>query len=163
MTRGRREDFAEFYAGAWPRVLRILVAVADEVEDAEDALQEAFARTYSRWARVRAYDDPEAFTRLVAMNLLRDGGRRRRTAREGREVLTAGAAEAPPGETRVLVVAALRSLPPPQREVLALHYLLDMSVDAVAAELSRPVGTVKAQLARGRTRVASILNEGATR
>jgi RNA polymerase sigma-70 factor (ECF subfamily) len=43
------------------------------------------------------------------------------------------------------------------RRVLVLHHLIGLSVDEVAAELGLPVGTVKAQLVRGRAALAKLL------
>ena len=63
--------------------------------------------------------------------------------------------------TTVLVVQAVRSLSTEQRQAVALHYLLDMPVEQVAAELGRPVNTVKTHLARGRARQAEALREEA--
>jgi RNA polymerase sigma-70 factor (ECF subfamily) len=155
------EGFADFYAGSRARLLRVLVAMAGDVGEAEDALQEAFVRTAARWRVVRRYDDPEAFTRKVAQNLLRDSHRRRR--RRDRAYRRVGPSATVTGgdPTAVLVVSALRSLPAAQREAIALHYLLDMPVAAVARELGRPENTVKSDLSRGRAALAAALREEA--
>ena len=58
---------------------------------------------------------------------------------------------------RVLVVDALKTLSPNHREVLALHYLLDMSIEAIAEDLGAPVGTVKARLHHGRKAMLAAL------
>jgi len=52
---------------------------------------------------------------------------------------------------------ALRRVPPAQRRVLVLHYLMDLSITDVAAETGVTVGTVKSQLARGRATLAAAL------
>src|SRR5262249_42736258 len=49
----------------------------------------------------------------------------------------------------------------PTREAIVLHHLADMSVYEVAEALGVPVGTVKARLSRGRTMLATLLNERA--
>jgi DNA-directed RNA polymerase specialized sigma24 family protein len=41
--------------------------------------------------------------------------------------------------------------------VLVLHYVAELAVERVAAELRLPVGTVKSRLARGRAALASEL------
>jgi RNA polymerase sigma-70 factor, ECF subfamily len=41
--------------------------------------------------------------------------------------------------------------------VLVLHYVADLAVEQVAAELRLPVGTVKSRLARGRAALAGHL------
>ena len=38
----------------------------------------------------------------------------------------------------------------PEREVVVLHYLADMPVEAIARDCGLPVGTVKTRLAAGR-------------
>jgi RNA polymerase sigma-70 factor (ECF subfamily) len=158
---GASVGFADFYAASRPRLLRVLVTAAADLTDAEDALQEAMVRAADRWDRVRRYDDPEAFVRRVALNLLSDG-RKRRRRRDAAYRRIDQSAEAPAVDaTTVLVVQAVRALSPEQRQAVALHYLLDMPVEQVAAELGRSINTVKTQLARGRARLAEALREEA--
>ena len=45
-------------------------------------------------------------------------------------------------------------LPPRQAQVVALHYLFDLSVDDVAATLEVSPGTVKVHLSRARASLA---------
>jgi RNA polymerase sigma-70 factor (ECF subfamily) len=52
--------------------------VTGSLEDAEDAVQEAFARASTRWATLREYEMPEAWVRRVALNLATSGLRRTR-------------------------------------------------------------------------------------
>ncbi|MDF2738941.1 MAG: SigE family polymerase sigma factor [Actinomycetia bacterium] len=56
------------------------------------------------------------------------------------------------------LVEALRRLPARYREVLVLHHCLDRSVDNVAACLGIPAATVKTRLARGRAKLAVLLD-----
>jgi RNA polymerase sigma-70 factor (ECF subfamily) len=46
-----------------------------------------------------------------------------------------------------------------QRKVVVLHHLADMGTAEIAAELGIPEGTVKSRLARGRARLAELLEE----
>jgi RNA polymerase sigma-70 factor (ECF subfamily) len=66
---------------------------------------------------------------------------------------------AEPSPDTALIVAALRQLPETQRRALALHYLCDLSVEAVAAETGTSTGTVKSRLSRGRTALAAVITE----
>ena len=59
---------------------------------------------------------------------------------------------------RDLVVRAAGRLSPPQREVLACRFLLDMSVGETAAALGMPEGTVKSHCARALARMREILD-----
>ena len=54
------DDFEAFYLASYPRLVGQLTALTGSLEDAEDAVQEAFARASTRWGRLRAYDSPEA-------------------------------------------------------------------------------------------------------
>ena len=57
------------------------------------------------------------------------------------------------------LVDALRRLPAGQRNALALHYVLGLSLADIAGETNAPIGTVKARLARGRAALAALLRE----
>ena len=60
-------------------------------------------------------------------------------------------------DSRLLLLAALRRLPFDQREVLALHYLADVTLADIAQRVGAPLGTVKARLSRGRGALARLL------
>jgi len=47
-----------------------LTTVGGNRADAQEILQEKFVRLVERWHRVRAYDDPEAWVRAVALRML---------------------------------------------------------------------------------------------
>jgi len=57
----------------------------------------------------------------------------------------------------VALVTGLRTLPERQRTVLVLHYLGDLPVDQIAAELGCPPGSIKSWLSRGRAALAAAL------
>ena len=153
-------DFDTFYVVAVRRVVLYLYASCGDRSEAQDVAQEAFARAWQHWPRIARYDDPEAWVRRVAWRLMLDRwrGLRRRLAARARmgppDEVTGS-----PSPDRVAVVAALQQLPPPQRQVIALHYLLDMPVRDIAASVGVPEGTVKARLSKGRSALARLLDE----
>lgn len=64
------------------------------------------------------------------------------------------------------VLDPLGRLPMADRQAVVLHHLLGLTTAEVAVELSRPEGTVKTQLVRGRQRLVLALrvdSEGAAR
>ena len=153
-------DFDEFYATNFGRLVVQMYAITGNLADAEDAVQEAFARASVRWGRVGGYDSPEGWVRRVALNLAFTGLRR---ARRLLEVLSR--APAPPPvpplpPDRLALVAALKALPLGFRQVLVLHYLADLPVEQVAGELGIAVGTAKSRLARAREALARQLVDG---
>jgi RNA polymerase sigma-70 factor (ECF subfamily) len=155
----RSESFEEFYIGAVGRLIGQLFPVTGDLHEAEEVVQEAFTRAAARWSRLRDYDVPEAWVRRVAMNLAADRGRNLR-----RQTKAIGKLHPPPEALQASVEAlalaeALRTLPIRQRQVLVLHYLVDLPVDEVARTLSMPQGTVKSLLARGRHALAAKLGE----
>jgi RNA polymerase sigma-70 factor, ECF subfamily len=154
------DDFEDFYQASYPRLVGQLTVLTGSLEDAEDAVQEAFARASTRWARLRGYEAPEAWVRRVALNLATSGLRRtrRQLAALARMRTATGA---PPGATdRLVIEAGLRRLPLRQRQVLVLYYGADLPVEEVARQLRVPTGTVKSRLARARAALGAYLEEG---
>jgi hypothetical protein len=62
-------------------------------------------------------------------------------------------------DDRLMLLAAMRGLPAEQRETLALHYLADLPIEAIADRMDVPLGTVKARLSRGRNALAAVLTQ----
>ena len=148
-------EFEDFYAAVFDQLVGQLFLVTGNLQDAEDAVQEALTRAAVRWPRLRRYRVPEAWVRRVAMNLASDGFRRFRRRLAVAVRLRADLAEVPG------LMDALRALPVAQRKVVVLHHLLDLPVEQVAAELGVPAGTVKSRLARARGALAARLDPGA--
>lgn len=151
------EGFDAFYTATNRRVLHQMYAMTGNLADAQDVLQEAYARAWQRWSRVSTYDDPAAWVRTVAWRL---AASRWRKARNGvTAMLRHGVPEDSPGPgvDNVALVAALRQLPEAQRRAIVLHHLGGLSVAEVAHETGSPEGTVKARLARGRAALAALL------
>ncbi|MGL5866866.1 MAG: sigma-70 family RNA polymerase sigma factor [Dermatophilaceae bacterium] len=148
----RASEFAEFYEQSRDRCLRAAVAHGMQPDRAEDAVAEAYAKAWASWGKVRRCKAPAAWVVRTAINADISRWRRRR-----REVLAD-----PPDtvglwrdEDGVDLVTAIRSLPVRQREVIVLHYLLDLDVASTARYLGLATGTVKAYLhaARNELRV----------
>ena len=71
------DDFDAFFLSTYDSLTRSLTAAFGDRELASEAVQEAFVRANTRWRRVRRLDNPAAWVRRVAINLLRDQHRRR--------------------------------------------------------------------------------------
>jgi RNA polymerase sigma-70 factor (ECF subfamily) len=152
-------EFEELYTSTFGRLVGQLFLVTGDLHEAEEVVQEAFTRAAGRWHRLRDYDVPELWVRRVAINLATDGRRRRRRLAVLAQLDAEAAAVVPPISVDGLAVAAaLATLPRRQRQVVVLHYLLDLPVGEVARQLSMPVGTVKSRLARARSALAEQLD-----
>jgi RNA polymerase sigma-70 factor, ECF subfamily len=163
----KSEAFDELYAVTRERLTDQLTALAGDRSEAQDLVQEAFVRAWIRWDTVSAYDDPEGWIRRVAYNL---GVSRWRKARRllllpspagvlpsAAGLVSDGSSIGGPGES-IGVIAALQTLPVPERRAVVLHHVAGLSVEEVAAEVGSPVGTVKSWLARGRSRLQAELD-----
>jgi RNA polymerase sigma-70 factor (sigma-E family) len=152
------DGFAAFYAGSYRRLLGQLFAVTGDLAEAENVLQEAYARAFARWSRVGDYDLPEAWVRRVAINLAAMAERSLR--RRARALLRLGPPPVVPelGPEAVDLRDALRALPLGQRQAIVLHHLVGLPVEEVARELRVAPGTVKSRLARGRAAMAGSLH-----
>ena len=144
-----RQRLETFVRAEYPRVVAAVGYACGDRAAAEDAVQEVLARLLQRELEV---ENLRAWVAASAMNLVRSGARRR--GAEGRAVerllRRPTSAPAPPQEVGDTVLPLLRSLPLRQRQITALHYLLDMSVAEVATTLEVSEGTVKTQLHRAR-------------
>ena len=149
-------SFDDFYLREYRRVVELAYALSGNRVGAEDIAQEAFLRAHRDWHRVGRYQHPGAWVRRVAVNLATSVVRRRLI--EARALARVWAreepalVELPPSGADFWRV--VRSLPRRQAQVIALHYLEDLSVVEVARVLGCAEGTVKAQLHNGREALA---------
>lgn len=158
----------EVYEGSYRRLVTAMYAVSGDMGVAEDIVQEAFVRALARIRDFRHVDNPEAWLRRVALNIHHSRWRRmqklsslyRKEADSARRQQTATDIET----DHVVLIEALRQLPSAQREVIAMHHFLDLSVSEIAATLGVADGTVKSRMSRGRESLAAALGstEGAT-
>jgi RNA polymerase sigma-70 factor (ECF subfamily) len=66
-------EFDGFYAGTVRRVTSHLCMMTGDRAEAEDAVQEAYARAWQRWEKLSGYGDPEAWVRTVAYRITVSG------------------------------------------------------------------------------------------
>lgn len=151
----------DLYHVSYRRLVAQVYAFTTDLAEAQDAVQEAFARALARRHTLSDIDAPEAWLRTVAINIVRRRWRRKQilnTIMLRERPLTRMIQEAPEPD-RADLRDALATLPRPYREVIVLHYLADLPVDEVAAILEVPVGTVKSRLSRGRDALKGLLDD----
>jgi len=140
---------------------RLAYVLLGDQARAEDVVQEAFLRTFAGWGRLRQPALAHIYLRKAVLNLCRSGLRRRSSETRGNTTVAAG--ERNQGDTgfennqavQLDVVAAVRRLPPRQRDTVVLRYFLDLGETEIAATLGVTVGTVKSQLAKARRNLAT--------
>lgn len=138
-----RSDFEEFYADWSDEVYRTLAVTLRDSELAREATDEAMVRAYSRWSKVRRFDNPSGWVYRVAYNWALDRLRRRDHPVAGFTELSVADPLPRPDLAR-----ALDSLPVDHRAVVVLRVVHDWSEENVAYALGIPVGTVKSRLSR---------------
>lgn len=158
---GEAEGLRELYSASYRRLVGQLAAMVGDVVEAEDLVQEAFARAAGQWSRLQRYDSPEAWLRTVAMNLARSRWRRSRRAAAALIRLRSSSDHTAPAPSadHVVLTAALRQLPAAQREALVLFHIADLSIEEISSELGVPTGTIKARLSRGRQALSRLVDD----
>lgn len=155
-------EFDDFYTSSIRRVTAQVYAMVGDWDEAQDCVQEAFARAWSHRASLDRERHPEAWVRTTAHRLAISRWRKVvRSRRSPDRAVSPSTTSAGPPSDHVDLVRALQQLPHEQRRALVLHYLVDLPVADVADETGAPVGTVKARLSRGRVALASLLADDA--
>ncbi len=155
VTREEIASYEDFYRSNFRNVTNLAFVLTGNYWVAEDTAQEAFVDAYRRWSFIVNYDSPPAWVRRVTCNKAASVVRRR--VREAAALLRLS------GRTRLVIQLdegdeefwrSVRRLPARQGQVVALHYLEDMSVDQIADVLDCSPGSVKTHLSRARAAVA---------
>lgn len=160
-------------------VVRACHRVLGDLAEAEDVAQEAFVIAYRSLATWRSDGPFGAWLARIAVRLaLRQAKQRRAVAwiRPSRDAepdahlraIPAGRASDPEGvalheERSQTLRRAVAGLGEPYREVVALRFFAERSLDEIAMITSRPIGTVKTQLHRGLLRLRDRVGEGGDR
>jgi RNA polymerase sigma-70 factor (sigma-E family) len=132
-----------------PRLMPLARLLARNGHDAADLVQETLIRVGLKWSSVRRDGNPHAYARTALVRIHINAWRRQR-----REVVTDTPPEGFVDDSASTVVdrdwiaAALRSLPPRQRAVVALRYLEDLSMNDIAEALGCAESTARSQLHR---------------
>jgi RNA polymerase sigma factor (sigma-70 family) len=142
-----RKDFAAFYGRSRDNCLRAVLAGTGDRALAEDLVAEAFARAWSSWSKVSRHPAPAAWVVRTALNVRISWWRRRRreVALDDHDRALLDADHIGVDES---VLAAVRSLPRRQREVVVMRIWLDLDTNSVAASLGISPSTVAVHLSR---------------
>jgi RNA polymerase sigma-70 factor (sigma-E family) len=141
------------YAAHYRSLVRLAALLLRETGTAEEVVQDSFVAMHSAWRRL---DDPQralAYLRQSVVNGSRSVLRRRGVAERNAPAPAPDAASAEHGAMLALehaeVLAALRTLPGRQREVLVLRYYVDLAEADIADALGISRGAVKSHASRG--------------
>jgi RNA polymerase sigma factor (sigma-70 family) len=142
-----RERGADFF--------RLALARTSDPELARDAVQEGFARAIRARASFSGSGSLEAWIGRCVLNAAHDA--RRQVAEQ--ELLDVDDTAWPSETADAWVRAAVRRLPPRQRDALFLRFYLDFDYPTIAQTLGVEVGTVSATLHAARKNLTEALEE----
>ena len=184
---GDRDAYRQLVERESASVVRTCHRILGDLHEAEDAAQEAFVTAYRSLASWRGEGPFAAWlTRIAVRIALRQAGRRQTVtwidptgasagaangerSSAGSALAAQAAAAAPRTDPALLTVRgeratelrnAVAGLPEPYREIVTLRFFGDLSLEEIASQTDRPIGTVKTQLRRGLLRLRSSVEPG---
>ncbi len=142
-------EFEVFFQAQYPALVRAFYVLTADRAEAEELAQEAMARAYERWDRLRKMESPTAYVYRVGVNLNRH--RLRHLAIRARRLRTTRQpdSEPPPG-VRAEIAEAIASLSKGQREAFLLIEWLGLSADEAGRILGIEPGSVRSRVHRAR-------------
>jgi RNA polymerase sigma factor (sigma-70 family) len=158
-----REGLGVLYRDEAERLLVFFVRRTYDSQLAMDLISETYARAFERGARFRGATQEEAAAWLwsIARHVLSDALRRGHAERRAVRRLGLQAPVLTPDEQaeverrvglqdlRVMVLAAVETLAPEQREALRLRVVMELGYPAVAARLGISQQAARARVSRG--------------
>ncbi|HEY3949216.1 RNA polymerase sigma factor [Phenylobacterium sp.] len=170
---GDRDAFRAIMTRCNQRLFRVARAVVRDEAEAEDVLQEAYARAFAAIAGFRGEAGVATWLTRIVLNEAHGRLRKRRPVVDLEALETGGAevlafpglvrredpeADAARAQIRRLLERAVDDLPEPFRLVFILREIEELSVEETARHLGVKVDTVKTRLHRARLRLRQALD-----
>jgi RNA polymerase sigma-70 factor (ECF subfamily) len=159
----RSDDFERLYGAHAASLLAFLEYRTGNIELARDVHADTFERILkTRWRFDSRKGSEKTWVYTIALNVLRDAGRRRAAEARALDRVTAGGSDehwddADRIDDRDAVRRGLATLPDDEREAVALYYGADLSLEAIARVTGTKTTTIKGRLARARDRLRETL------
>jgi len=171
---GDDDAFARLAAQAQDTLYRFALAHLLNTADAAESVQETLLRAYRGRRGWKTGAEPWSWLFGIAMNVVREGLRKRRrqvalelpgeqpdaAGRGGRDARAGPAAQVERMEDLDRLARAIALLPPRQREALTCRHLRQMSVRETARTMSCAEGTVKAAVSAAMDSLRKLLEHG---
>ena len=149
------------YSTHYRSLVRLAVLLVRDVATAEEVVQDSFIAMHGAWRRLRDSDKALSYLRQSVVNRSRSVLRHRVVVDRNAPKPAPDMPSAEQGALSLLersaVIAALRTLPPRQREALVLKFYADLSEAQIAASMGISQGAVKSHTARGMASMRAVL------
>jgi RNA polymerase sigma-70 factor (sigma-E family) len=158
-------DFVEFATERGPHLYRAACVLTGNRHEAEDLAQEALAKVYRSWHKIRDMQAPAAYAHTVLVRTFLSQRRLRRFKEQPADWIdtapTHVTTEAAGEDTalRVALLEALARLSPQDRAVLVLRYWEDQSVEETARRMTSSPESVRTRSHRALTRLRNLLGD----
>ena len=143
-------DFSAYMAARQPSIYRTAYLLAGDHAGAEDLLQNAFAKLYLSWDRIRDREAIDSYLRRIMINENNSMWRRpwKRHEQSTDTIRETGTLDTYDDGMSGMLWSLIQTLPPKQRSVVVLRYYEQLSEAETADMLGISVGTVKSQASR---------------
>ena len=149
------------YSTHYRALVRLAALLVRDVATAEEVVQDSFVAMHGGWRRLRDNEKALSYLRQSVVNRSRSVLRHRVVVDRNAPKPSPDMPSAEQGAIALLersaVVAALRTLPPRQREALVLRYYADLSEAQIAGAMGISRGAVKSHTARAISSLRSVL------
>lgn len=169
------EELDRLAAHELPRFYKQAYRQLGNAQDAEDAVQDALVSAYKNLSQFRGTAEFSTWLMTIVMNAARMQRRRRRPLVSFEEPIGLGdndmtlldtCKDNHPGPEEIcektelhrLLTKSIDRLSPGSRRAIEFYYMEGMSITVAAQAIGVPEGTFKAQLARGRAKLAKLLS-----
>ena len=159
------EDFASFARDRQQPLYRTAYLLCANRERAQDLVQSTLVALLRSWSKVRDAENPDAYAKTALVRtFLSERRKLRREAEVQALALSRDPDEGRRGaegdvELRILILEALRTLPPKPRAMVVLRYWEDLSIEQTAAVLGCSTGNVKSQCSRSLDKLRVLLGD----
>ncbi len=158
------ETFKEIILSRYGDMYRMAYAIVQDSDDAQDVVQDAVTRLWSKRRELLHVESPDALCAMtvkhLSIDLLRARKRRPQAAvaEEHDDPSDYPLARVEDADMLMMAERMIKSLPPSQQEVLRLRSHGDCTVDEIAAITGLSPANVRQLLSRARRRLKQFAN-----
>lgn len=159
-------EFKQLFLPCHPKLYRMAFRLTGNAQDAEDMVQEAYFRLWSKRDEIFELENPDGFCMTILKNVCFDNLRRKRVEE----------ADEPPESLQVMadddtdrdieardeagkVMELINRLPEPQRQVMTMRDVADLSLDEIELSTGLSPGNIRTLLSRARKKIREQYNQ----